>query len=403
MPSLQNVSTSKTGARYLPIAAQSWLALFFDLAFVAAIVVVSNSYSKDYSLGQIGALIMVFTLIWTTWLMTTLRMQSAQVITMWPRVLIVLQMGLVLLMGITANDFVENTTESVGSLFGLIIATFVLLNRALTTPDAEDRMTRGELIRLEIAIAMFLATWWAPDSSPVYAVLWIAGLALVLSTTRSPAEWNADDRHALGHRFGEFTIIVLGESFLKIALVAGEEPLEAIDLFALPLVFCVITALWWLYFAHIEPIGVPPRYRGWILTHLPFHLFVVGLAVGLSKLLVPSASAYSGSGFGLITAPLVGALLCLAALIRLGQGPFAHRGMRVLILSAVAVLAVVGLNYLGRGLEFDLAGTVLLLAIVLAGTIRVMGRYAPPDQLPVGAGAAPLAPGTGHGVPLAPD
>ena len=41
---------------------------------------------------------------------------------------------------------------------------------------------------------------------------------------------------------------------------------------------------------------------------------------------------------------------------------------------------MVGLNCLGRGLEFDLAGTVLLIAIVLAAVIRAIGPYSPRDD-----------------------
>ena len=323
------MDTRPTPRPFVPMPGQSWLGLFFDLAFVASIVVVSNSYSADYSAGQTLWLIGVFALIWTTWLMTTLRMASSPVTRTWPGVLIVVQMGLVLLMAITANDFVEDTTESVGALFGLILVTAVLLNRTLTTSTDPARMTHNEIIRLGVAAVLFAATWWTSDSAVAYAVLWLAGILLALSTVRSNPDPDADLLHALGHRFGEFTIIVLGESFLKIALVASEEPLEAIDLFALPLVFCVITALWWLYFAHVAPLGVPVRHpRSWALVHLPLHMLIVGLAVGLSKLLLPNTETYNGSGFGLITIPLVGALVCLGVLIRLGGGPYARRGLQ---------------------------------------------------------------------------
>ena len=153
------------------------------------------------------------------------------------------------------------------------------------------------------------------------------------------------------------------------------------DLFALPLIFCVITALWWLYFAHVAPAGIPDRHRAWILLHFPLHLFIVGLAVGLSKLLLPASDAYSGSGFVLITIPLVGALVSLGLLIRIGCGPYARRGLIATLLGSVAVVGVVLLNYLGRGLEFDLAGTVLLLAIVLAVIIRAIGTTAPREPV----------------------
>ncbi len=377
------MTTDPTRRDYLPVPAQSWLGLFYDLAFVAAIVVVSTFFSRGYAPAQIAWLGLVFAMIWTTWLMTTLRMANSQVDRLWPRVLIVSQMALVLLLAITSNDFIENTTETVGAIFGVILITGILLNRALCPPGDPTRLGRGESIRLTIAIILFLLTSGTPEDTLAYSGLWVVGLLLALSTLRSRSSWDASTRRTLAHRFGEFTIIMLGESFLKIALVASEEPLEELDLFALPLIFCVITALWWLYFAHVAPAGVPNAHRAWIMLHFPLHLFIVGLAVGLSKLLLPASDAYSGSGFGLITIPLVGALVSLGLLIRIGNGPYARRGLLATLLGSVAVVGVVLLNYLGRGLEFDLAGTVLLLAIVLALIIRAIGATAPREPLPV--------------------
>ncbi len=365
------MSTS-TARPVFPAPAQSWLELFFDLAFVAAIVVVSASYSRDYSAGQAAWLILVFALIWTTWLMTTLRLQGSRITGVVPRVLIVAQMALVLLMAITADDFLDNETEPVGLFFGLVLLTALLLNRAVTTPDDPARLTRSETWRLVVGIAVFLLTRFV--ANPAFsAPMWVAALLLVLSTLRGTVVWDASQAKRITHRFGEFTIIVLGESFLKLALVAGEEPMEDLDLYALPLVFAVITAIWWIYFAYVAPVGMAGRQRTWMLLHLPLHLFIIALAVGLSKLLLPESEAYQGSAFGLITIPLVGVLLCLAVLLRIGGGPFARRGPRVLVAGAVAAICLVILNYLGRSAEFDLAGTALLLSIVLLVTIRALG------------------------------
>ncbi len=371
---------STTAARpVFPAPAQSWLELFFDLAFVAAIVVVSASFSRDYSAGQTAWLVLVFALIWTTWLMTTLRLQASQIVGVVPRVLIVAQMALVLLMAITADDFLYNETEPVGLFFGLVLATALFLNRAVTSPGDPARMTRSETWRLSAAIAVFLLTRLV--ANPAFSIpMWVAALLLVLTTLRGNVVWGPAQAKRLTHRFGEFTIIVLGESFLKLALVAGEEPLEDLDLYALPLVFAVITGIWWIYFAYVTPVGMPSRQRGWMLLHLPLHLFIIALAVGLSKLLLPESEAYQGSAFVLITVPLVGALLALAALLRIGGGPFARRGPRVLAGGAVATIVLVILNYLGRGAEFDLAGTALLLAIVLLVTIRALGPLREPRR-----------------------
>jgi low temperature requirement protein LtrA len=361
---------------------QSWLELFYDLAFVAAIVVVSGAYSKDYSLRQSAWLLVVFSLVWTTWLMSALLMERAQIAGTYQRGLLVGQMALVLLMAVTSDDFIQDSTGAVGPLFAVILVTFLLLYRATGRSAADSGGGPvGRTTRLVVAVVLFLGTVWA--GGLVYVLMWLAGLVIVLTTIRS--QYPDDDRRGrhLAHRFGEFTIIMVGESFVKIGLVASDEPLDRIDLFGLPLTFVLMAGVWWMYFAQVAPVGLPsqPRRRNlWILGHFPLHLGIAALAVGLAKLLLPTEGVYAEEDLGLITAPLVLVVVSVAFLDWLGGTRQGRSRALVLLSGASAVVLVAALNLLGEDFEFDLGGAVALLTVVMFVTIRMARRLPDPTE-----------------------
>ena len=93
---------------------QSWLELFYDLAFVAAIVVLSSSYSNNKTITHSAWLMIIAGMIWVAWLETTLLTNRTTLQRIWPRALTVAQMGLILVVAIAADDTIGNNTELVG-------------------------------------------------------------------------------------------------------------------------------------------------------------------------------------------------------------------------------------------------------------------------------------------------
>lgn len=357
---------------------QSWLELFYDLVFVAAIVVISGAYSKDYSPVQIVWLVIAFSLVWTTWLMATMLLARAVLVDTYQRAILVAQMALVLLMAVTSYDFIEDNTGFVGPLFAVILVTQVMLRRKAGAGQAQSqRDFTGQNLRLGLAALVFLMTWWA--SGTVYVGLWAVGLGLVLSTV---GLWGADldsVRGHLAHRFGEFTIIMLGESFLKIGLVATEESLAEIELLGLPLTFVLMSSIWWLYFAGVGRRGmpvVPRRQPWWVLWHFPVHILIAALAVGLSKMLLPEGYIEANKAAAMIALPLMGILACLAVLEWLTGGSGTRRRIAVLGAAAgVTGLATV-LSYAARALESDLVTTAAVLTLIVLAAVWQIGRPA---------------------------
>ncbi len=117
--------------RLIPAAPeQSWLELFYDLVFVAAIVVMSTTYSNYAGLDGVIWLALVFSMIWFTWLTTTLLLGTGLVTTTWTRTLLVTQMVLVLTVAIASDYSHEDNSRAVGPLFAAVLVTLALFFRA---------------------------------------------------------------------------------------------------------------------------------------------------------------------------------------------------------------------------------------------------------------------------------
>lgn len=346
---------------------QAWLELFYDLVFVAAIVVLSSAYSKDYSWAQTLWLLLVFSLMWSTWLTTTLLLNRVTVQGPWLRSLLVVQMVLVLMMAIFADDSLLDHTEYVGPTFAVILVILALMYRAVLHHDPSlQPFFAGRAGRCLAAAGLFALTplmgqWW-------YIAAWVAGLLVVLLPARGSAHHARLDGHHLIHRFGEFTIIMLGEAFVKVGLVATEEPLDRVDMFGLPLTFVLVYAIWWLYFTDIPRAGLPTvreRRTTWMLGHFPLHLCITAFAVGMSKLLLPGPQALDPKSARLVTVPLTLIALSLSLLNWTLGTPASRRRARIHLLSAVALVAVLlGLRSLdSHNLETTAALVISVLAV----------------------------------------
>jgi low temperature requirement protein LtrA len=171
---------------------------------------------------------------------------------------------------------------------------------------------------------------------------------------------------------------MLGESFVKAGLTASEGEMEGLDLICLLGTFVIVFAIWWLYFADVPHSGPPAGHGGhvaWMLVHLPLHLFIVGVAVGVSKVITGENTELIPKVVPYLSVPLVGALACLAALEALSGERGAGRIVAALC-GATGLVALVGL--VGRYADpAGLEGTSLALAAIMVGTVATTRRLRP--------------------------
>ncbi len=379
--------------RLVPAAPeQSWLELFYDLAFVASIVVMSTTYSSNAGLDGVIWLALVFSLIWCTWLTTTLLLGAGLVTTMWTRSLLLVQMVLVLGVAITSDYSHEDHSGAVGPIFSAVLVTLALFFRAARRSSPElDEVYKGSALRCVLAAVVFAITpvigwpWW-------YPILWLGGILLFMVPTGSGRRLRMEGHHTV-HRFGEFTIIMLGEVFVKLGITASHEPLDAVDLFGLPLATAVVFGIWWLYFTDVPELGLSERHGNrlaWIYLHFPLHLGVVAAAVALAHTLLPEHEGGGGthdvataSTIKYIVIPVAVILVAIGLIGLYSGGPrdLTRKRFRIFLFAAAA-LVLTEVALLGTD-SYDLEASTVIVIVVLAitaGRIRRLG--APADVGP---------------------
>jgi low temperature requirement protein LtrA len=317
------------------------LELFYDLIFVAAVVVLSDSYSYHPTAQNLFWLISVFAVIWLIWMQTSLLFNLDREQNNLMRVLVLGQMLLIVLLSISAADDLESHSKFVGPLLGL---TLLLLSAMLAiSARGTPKMTGYTTIRIRFFVAAaFLLACSPLVGDNAYLLLWPIGFLLVLapSLRSDPLGGQTIQTHHLVERFGAFTVIMLGETFVKTAITATKYDMEGLSIISLLANFVIVFAIWWLYFSNAPSIG-PTAGRGghntWMLTHLPLHLSIVGVAVGASLATNSFGKAVPTSAALYLSLPLCGVLLSMVVLELLSGQTHSRRVAAVFTAACVTI------------------------------------------------------------------
>ncbi len=278
---------------------RSWFELFYDLVFVATIIIFSNAFSHDPTWENAGWVAGVFTTVWFVWLLTVLSFSQFEHDDRRHRGLILLQMFLVTLVAVAAGDGVSDHTLYVGLLAAVLtlVTAAIYMRAAFQAVDPADSAIRAQVARRVVTAMVATAALFAFGGvvgGTNLAVVGGAGLAvlvvtaLIVASIRHP-DFPGLDREHLSERLGAFTIIVCGESFVKVSIAAVDGTLDGIDVWVMAFEFALVFSVWWAYFDDIPEAGVPeagPRRSGWVAFHLLLHLALAGVAVGASKYIV---------------------------------------------------------------------------------------------------------------------
>jgi low temperature requirement protein LtrA len=329
-----------------PAQVVPFLELFYDLVFVASTMVLSNEFSHHVGWHSAGTGALMFALLWLLWFHTTVLMNVERRDDLGQRGLAFAQMFMIF---VTTLAFLDSSTSDVDLVgAGYLVAVLIVAyghHRIRDLPDPVGSWARARRNRLVLAGAVVFTGIIIPDGIDwlMYA---IAIVLLVMPTTF--ATWRGRpvppvDEHHLSERAALLTLIVMGEAFVKSALVISSGSITGWDVITLVVLFVILFGLFASYFDDIPKAGIRDGDLSgemWLLAHLVLQLSIVVLAVGVSKFLqvddvgVPAKSivilmvAYSGIFVG---------LALIGAFSRRSQ----HVEMLVLRLGT-AVVAVVG-------------------------------------------------------------
>jgi low temperature requirement protein LtrA len=269
-----------------------WLELFYDLVFVAAILVLSDAVSHLHDELRVLRVVGVFVSLWLIWLSTTLFVNRFRVQDLVHRMLVLGQMFLVALVAIEADAGVEHNAIPLSLTYAGLVATVAIMYTRAARRDGPQRADAARRARWAWAgVAVFAASALPPW--PWDTALWVVGFvplfASAFGRTRDAigvqvADGGLDARH-LVERFGAFTIIVCGEAFVKVAIAVSGGALSEVDVIAL-FFQCVLTfAIWTSYFEDVPHAGIRVRrLHPWLAFHLLLQLAIAGTAIGVARL-----------------------------------------------------------------------------------------------------------------------
>jgi low temperature requirement protein LtrA len=317
-------AVARLSVRYIagaPARKVTWLELFYDLVFVAAVAQVGQPLSEAYTPASVVRYTVLFVLIWWAWMGNAVfatRFGSDDVL---QRSLTVVQIFAVAAMAANATDALDSRSSAGFAAAYGVLRLFLVAQyaRARQIERARTLATRY-LTGHGIAAVLWIASSLVP--APARFVIWTVAFVIDLGTPWIAVKHSADvppDASHLPERFGLFTLILLGESV--VAIMHGMESQESWSVTAATAAFLgmgLVFAIWWLYFEGIGGAGEQHvrshrdalRFHIWCYAHLPLYVGIAAAGVGVERIVEHQGSTTPHAP----DAPLlVGALVAVAA------------------------------------------------------------------------------------------
>jgi low temperature requirement protein LtrA len=280
----------------------TWLELFFDLVFVAAVAQAGTHLRDDYSPAGLLRFTLLFVLIWWAWLGHTTFATRFDTDDVLQRGLTALQLFLVAVMAINATGALDSR-DSAG--FAAAYSGMRLVLAGQFWRARRVRRARPLTLRYAAACGAAAALWLASAflDAPARFVVWAVALAIdvgtPLLTTRHLVHVPHDAAH-LPERYGLFSIILIGESMAAVMAGMGHQEYWSVRAASAAIGgMTAVFAIWWMYFdgvratAHrmIRSSRDAARFHVWSYVHLPLYLGIAVVGVGLEHVIETATEA----------------------------------------------------------------------------------------------------------------
>lgn len=273
-----------------------WLELFYDLIYVAAIIQLGNALSHHVSISGFLAFFGLFIPIWWAWTGFTFYNNRFVVDDFLHRCLVFVQMFGIGGMAVSVGDVLDGGTEGFAIFYALVRFVLVAMYARVWAQHKETRDMTG---RMSIGMLVGAALWLSSvlvEGPWVFAFWGLALLADGISTLgpgarRIAAKYPPDVMH-FTERYGLLTIIVLGETFVKVLSAVADERAAPVAgathdfLFMGVLGVLITVSMWWIYFddvagSRIRHSKLAPYV--WVYSHLPLTVAVTAVGVAVKK------------------------------------------------------------------------------------------------------------------------
>jgi len=371
----------------------TWFELFYDLAFVVIVGEIGAAVVADPDWRGVGEAALLFVPAWWAWVgevFYTTRFDADN--DRAKRLIGTLQLiALTLLAASIARGGLSDLRAVAGAYALVRTLQIVEVWRAGHYIPQARPFTHHFVVGYGLGVGL----WWVGVALPIPggAWLWGAGLLVEIVTYLRAAHFKRQFPPHVSHlpeRYGLFTTLVLGESFL--GAVAGSASRRASWSVGLLVALAVAAtvAMWWIYFDRIDIEAVQALndpdvasrrpFLLWVFAHLPIAFGLMLAGAGAELLLhdpahhsrVPGPLIYIG---GQVTFVLSEAVVCATAV---GAGPPQLRlthGVAVRIVSGGVLVFVAVVGWLTSSALVTLGLSVAVLWSVV-GFDYVRGRRA---------------------------
>jgi low temperature requirement protein LtrA len=268
-----------------------WLELFYDLVYVATLIQIGNFLSDNLTWLGFGQFMVMMFVAWWAWTGATF-FQNRYVVDDWlHRVMVFAQMFAVASLGLSVSEafgdlYVQFTIAYVITRLILVLMYVRVWRLGLETPA----LARGYMTGFSLGIGIWLGSLLLPTE--FHWLGWLVGIGVELIAPLTPKMRRLQrdvgiDIHHMSERFGIFTIIVLGESFVKVLDDAQGNAIGIRQLLFSTSGLLVLYSLWWLYFndtaGKVVNFADKVKPVAWIYGHFPLAAGLVAFGVAAKK------------------------------------------------------------------------------------------------------------------------
>ena len=273
----------------------SWLELFYDLVFAAAIAQLGQNLSHDLSVQGFVEYVVLFVIVCWAWTGATFYATRFETDDLVHRILILLQMAGAVSLAVNSNQAFDET--SIGFIVSYIaIRSFLIIEYIRTGKKITDArpLTSKYSIGFSCTTVLWMISIFVP--APFSFILWvlavITDIIVTILITKKYVNLRPNTIH-LSKRMGLFVIIVLGETIF--GLVSSLSPLE----WSVPTILGMGTGitiafgLWWIYFDTVDGSAIRALkennrigiYLSWLYLHFPLLIGLAAMGDGIAHVI----------------------------------------------------------------------------------------------------------------------
>lgn len=359
----------------------SWLELFYDLVYVATLIQIGNYLSDNVTWLGFGQFLVMIIVVWWAWTGETFFQNRFVVDDLTHRALVFSQMFAIATLGLSVSGafgdlYVQFTLAYV---FTRLMLVFMYARGWLAHPESRE-LTRNYIIGFSLGIVIWLGSLLLPPE--IHWVGWLVGITVELMVPLTPnmrrlqAQF-ATDVHHITERLGIFTIIVLGESFVKVLDDAQGISIGLPEMLFSTFGLLILYSLWWLYFTDTTDAEVEFNVEkslkpiAWLYGHLPLAAGLVAFGVAAKKAF---SSVYEHPGeplepkYRLLYTGAILLYLIAVALVDYAtrdEDGTPHTQRAYIRLGSAVIVLVIGLAATGA----DAIAFVVMVAVVMVGQV----------------------------------